>query len=187
MVKAVQAEDIIERYFEGLLKQRVQAEVRASICAYDATGKSNSFETSSRGPFLINVLEQLLLESQVGLLVGKASVGSRDLALAVVPTPTQDGEQRDAIAKAVLELKADVVQSLAARAQLLLGDAADAEAEAAEVAAAEARPAAAGGGLKAVVAHPLLLTAAACKLMSCGLPRRVLLPWDNLQLQVTVE
>jgi hypothetical protein len=30
---------------------------------------------------------------QVGLIVGKPSVGSRGLALAVVPTTSQDGEQ----------------------------------------------------------------------------------------------
>jgi hypothetical protein len=30
---------------------------------------------------------------QVGLIVGKPSVGVRDLALAVVPTTSQDGEQ----------------------------------------------------------------------------------------------
>jgi hypothetical protein len=95
--------------------------------------------------------------------------------------------KRDAITKAVLELKQDVVQSLAARAQLVLGDAADAEAEAAEAAAAAAGPAA-GGGRPSQLAHPLLLTAAAaCKLMSCGLPRRVLLPWEDLQLQVMVD
>jgi hypothetical protein len=35
----------------------------------------------------------LLLMQQVGLIVGKPSVGSRDLALAVVPTTSQDGEQ----------------------------------------------------------------------------------------------
>jgi hypothetical protein len=29
----------------------------------------------------------------VGLIVGKPSVGARDLALAVVPTTSQDGEQ----------------------------------------------------------------------------------------------
>lgn len=55
MVKAVQAEESISEYFDGLLKNRVQAEV--------------------------------------GLIVGKPSVGSRDLALAVVPTTSQDGEQ----------------------------------------------------------------------------------------------
>eukprot|EP00879_Flechtneria_rotunda_P021771 GHRR01022957.1.p1 GENE.GHRR01022957.1~~GHRR01022957.1.p1 ORF type:complete len:492 (+),score=177.26 GHRR01022957.1:381-1856(+) len=55
MVKTVQADYSISDYFDGLLKQRVQA--------------------------------------QVGLLVGKSSVGSRDIALGVIPTPTQEDQQ----------------------------------------------------------------------------------------------
>lgn len=79
--------------------------------------------------------------------------------------------KRDPVGKALQDLKSDVINSLAARLQLLEDDAA--------AAADESKQDAAGAA-----AHPLLLAAGAGKRSRVGLARRVLLPWSSLGLQV---
>ncbi|KAF8057685.1 hypothetical protein HT031_006034 [Scenedesmus sp. PABB004] len=86
--------------------------------------------------------------------------------------------KRDPLAKALLEVKQDVVGSLSARLQLLADEALAAADDAAE----------AGGGAAAAAppapAHPLLVPAGAGARVRQGLARRVLLPWAGLGLQV---
>lgn len=92
--------------------------------------------------------------------------------------------KRDPVSKALLEIKNDVIASLAARLQLL----ADEALVAADDATADytAAAAAAENGLPpaAAAAHPLLESTAAGQRVVINLARRVLLPWGDLNLQV---
>lgn len=68
----MQAEDALSEHFDGLLKNRVAAEV----------GWAAGYACTHTTP--VDPLDPRL---QVGLLIGKPSVGSRDIVLAVVPHP----------------------------------------------------------------------------------------------------
>jgi hypothetical protein len=89
--------------------------------------------------------------------------------------------RRDPAAKALQQLKADVSRTLAARLSLLADDALAAAEDAAEGARAQDAAAAAAA---AAATHPLLATASGARATLVGLPRRVLLPWSPLGLQV---
>jgi hypothetical protein len=93
--------------------------------------------------------------------------------------------KRDSVGKALQDLKNDVINSLAARLQLLEDDAAAAADEVKqEAAAAAGSSTGAAGAAAGKAAHPLLLAAGAGKCCRVGLARRVLLPWCSLGLQV---
>jgi hypothetical protein len=94
--------------------------------------------------------------------------------------------KRDSVGKALQHLKNDVINSLAARLQLLEDDVAAAADEAEPAAAAGAASSGAGSAAAAAdkAAHPLLLAAGAGKRCRVGLARRVLLPWSSLGIQV---
>lgn len=90
MVKAVQAEDALSEHFDGLLKDRVAAEV-GQLCCLTCTPCQAA--PNKHSCFLaMSACHVALFESkpQVGLLIGKPSVGSRDIVLAVVPNPDGD-------------------------------------------------------------------------------------------------
>jgi hypothetical protein len=91
--------------------------------------------------------------------------------------------RRDSAAKALTELKQDVAASLAARLAAVADEALAAAADAADAAEGAAAPA---GTSSSSPAHPLLAEAGSAGRSLCGLPRRVLLPWADLGLQVRV-
>jgi hypothetical protein len=97
--------------------------------------------------------------------------------------------RRDAASKALSELKLDITRSLTARLQLLENEAVSAAYEAQQAAAAGAdaqgrkkgAAAAAAAAAAAPPAHPLLAEAGSSqRKVSCGLLRRVLMPWEAL-------
>ncbi|WIA42738.1 hypothetical protein OEZ86_008681 [Tetradesmus obliquus] len=147
MVKAVQAEESISEYFDGLLKNRVQADV--------------------------------------GLIVGKPSVGSRDLAPAVVPTTSQDGEQVLIISQGSA---ASAAKAKKAGSKVKSNEPAvsiDLESELIAEHALQASRMLPGGlavlGLYLFAPESGYSTG---KRSRVGLARRVLLPWSSLGLQV---
>lgn len=85
MVKAVQAEDSVEQHFDGLLKERVPAQVGNLLSTSGAPLQSAWGQDRQQCSCHCRM--------QVGLLIGKPSVGSRDLVLVAVPTPSVDGKQ----------------------------------------------------------------------------------------------
>jgi hypothetical protein len=93
--------------------------------------------------------------------------------------------RRDAASKALSELKQDITRSLTARLQLLENEAVSAAYEAQQAAAAAAGDAQGGkkgaAAAAAPPAHPLLAEAGSSqRKVSCGLLRRVLMPWEAL-------
>ncbi len=89
MPRAYYGEPAIQDYFNQLVQRKVDAEVRTK---HSGTAQLRSGMVSLRRGMAWHCGKlrcAALASPQVGLLVGKEAVGSRDLILSTVSTPTQ--------------------------------------------------------------------------------------------------